>query len=165
MTDRGEFHFSEIERAASLESNVLLLGKTAWARKSLPLKFTNNQKEGEKAFRPINCPGIPPSSLGGHSLRAQKRSFYRGHRRFGRANSNMADGGTIFLDEIADAPIELQSKLLRVIENKNCAKGRRRKDKMCDVRIIAGTSHDLPTEWKGKVSERPLLSFWEHAPF
>jgi len=140
--------FCEIERAASLESNVLLLGKTGVGKEIAAVEIHRQSKRRGKAFRPINCPGIPPNLLEA-TLFGHKKGAFTGAIEDRKGEFEMADGGTIFLDEIADAPIELQSKLLRVIENKIVQRVGEEKTKMVDVRIIAGTSHDLHKDMEG----------------
>ncbi len=140
--------FREIERAASLESNVLLSGKTGVGKEIAAVEIHKQSERRGKAFRPINCPGIPPNLLEA-TLFGHKRGAFTGAIEDRKGEFEMADGGTIFLDEIADAPIELQSKLLRVIENKIVQRVGEEKTKMVDVRIIAATSHDLHTDMEG----------------
>ncbi len=140
--------FSEIERAASLESNILLLGKTGVGKEIAAVEIHRQSKRRRKAFRPINCPGIPPHLLEA-TLFGHKKGAFTGAIEDRKGEFEMADGGTIFLDEIADAPIELQGKLLRVIENKIVQRVGEEKTKMVDVRIIAATSHDLHRDMEG----------------
>jgi transcriptional regulator with AAA-type ATPase domain len=140
--------FCEIGRAASLESNVLLMGKTGVGKEIAAVEIHRQSERKEKAFRPINCPGIPPNLLEA-TLFGHKKGAFTGAIEDRKGEFEMADGGTIFLDEIADAPVELQGKLLRVIENKIVQRVGEEKTKTVDARIIAATSHDLHKDMEG----------------
>jgi len=138
----------EIRRIASLESNVLLLGKTGVGKEIAAVEIHRQSERRGKAFRPVNCPGIPTNLLEA-TLFGHKKGAFTGAIEDRKGEFELADGGTIFLDEIADVPIELQSKLLRVIENKTVQRVGEEKTKMVDVRIIAATSHDLHRDMDG----------------
>jgi DNA-binding NtrC family response regulator len=138
----------EIQRIASLGSNVLLLGKTGVGKEVAAVEIHRQSERRGKAFRPVNCPGIPTNLLEA-TLFGHKKGAFTGAIEDRKGEFELADGGTIFLDEIADVPIELQSKLLRVIENKTVQRVGEEKTKMVDVRIIAATSHDLHRDMEG----------------
>ena len=139
---------SEIQRIASLESNVLLLGKTGVGKEVAAVEIHKQSERRWKAFRPVNCPGIPTNLLEA-TLFGHKKGAFTGAIEDRKGEFELADGGTIFLDEIADVPIELQSKLLRVIENKTVQRVGEEKTKRVDVRIIAATSHELHRDMNG----------------
>ncbi|MBF0452587.1 MAG: sigma-54-dependent Fis family transcriptional regulator [Candidatus Magnetomorum sp.] len=135
--------FRWIEKAASTSVNVLISGESGTGKELVARAIHYNSDRRSAPFVPVNCTAIPDnlieSELFGHVKGA-----------FTGANSNrtgffkMADGGTIFLDEIGDASMNLQGKLLRVIQNKEILMlGSSRVHKI-DTRIIAATHKDLP---------------------
>jgi transcriptional regulator with PAS, ATPase and Fis domain len=134
--------FKEVQRIASLESNVLLLGKTGAGKEVAALEIHRQSQRRDKAFRVVNCPGIPYTLLE-DALFGHKKGAFTGAIEDKKGEIELADGGTLFLDEIADLSPELQSKLLRFIVDKTMTRVGETKEKRVDVRIIAATSHDL----------------------
>ena len=127
-------------------SNVLLLGKSGTGKDIFAQAIHNNSDRRKGPYVAINCAAIPrdlvTSELFGYSEGA-----FTGSRRGGNQGKfELADGGTIFLDEIAETPLELQAVLLRVIEDKTITRIGGTRIQPVDVRIIAATNKDLQEE-------------------
>jgi len=127
---------------AGYEVNVLITGESGTGKEIVSRIIHYSSKRKGNSFFPINCSAIPETLM---------ESIFFGHRKgsFTGADEDrkgvfeLAKGGTLFLDEIADMPVEMQSKLLRVIEEKKFRRIGTEKDIDSDVRIVAATNHDL----------------------
>lgn len=127
-------------------SNVLLLGESGTGKDIFAQAIHNASDRKNEPYLAINCAAIPrdliTSELFGYSEGA-----YTGSRRGGNQGKfELADGGTIFLDEIAETPLELQAVLLRVIEDKSVIRIGGSRIRPVDVRIIAATNRDILNE-------------------
>lgn len=127
-------------------SNVLLLGESGTGKDVFAQAIHNASHRKSGPYVAINCAAIPrdliTSELFGYSDGA-----YTGSRRGGNQGKfELADGGTIFLDEIAETPLELQAVLLRVIEDKSIVRIGGSRVRPVDVRIIAATNRDIMSE-------------------
>jgi len=127
-------------------SNVLLLGESGTGKDIFAQAIHNASDRRNGPYVAINCAAIPrdliTSELFGYSEGA-----YTGSRRGGNQGKfELADGGTIFLDEIAETPLELQAVLLRVLEDKSVVRIGGSRVRPVDVRIIAATNRDILNE-------------------
>ncbi len=127
-------------------SNVLLLGESGTGKDILAQAIHNASPRKDGPYVAINCAAIPrdliASELFGHAEGA-----FTGSRRGGsQGKFELADGGTIFLDEIAEIPLDIQSVLLRVIEDKYIVRVGGNEVRSIDVRIISATNRDLLAE-------------------
>lgn len=127
-------------------SNVLLLGESGTGKDVFAQAIHNAGERRNGPYVAINCAAIPrdliTSELFGH-----EEGAYTGSRRGGNQGKfELADGGTIFLDEIAETPLELQAVLLRVIEDKSIVRIGGSRVRPVDVRIIAATNRDIMSE-------------------
>ena len=130
-------------RSASTESPVLLLGETGTGKELLAQAIHNASPRAHKAFVSINSAAIPESLLEAEFFGTAPGAF-TGADRKGRAGKlQIAQGGTLFLDEIGDMPLPLQSKLLRVLQEKEFEPVGSNEMIQSDVRVIAATSTDL----------------------
>jgi transcriptional regulator with PAS, ATPase and Fis domain len=130
-------------RSASTESPVLLLGETGTGKELLAQAIHNASPRAHKAFVSINSAAIPESLLEAEFFGTAPGAF-TGADRKGRAGKLLiAQGGTLFLDEIGDMPLPLQSKLLRVLQEKEFEPVGSNEVIQSDVRVIAATSTDL----------------------
>jgi transcriptional regulator with GAF, ATPase, and Fis domain len=129
-------------KAAQTDSSVLLLGESGVGKELFAEQIHLNSVRGEKPFIRVNCAALPEnlieSELFGHVKGAFTDATYDRRGRF-----ELADGGTIFLDEIGDLPLSVQVKLLRVLQQKSFEKVGSSHTKKVDVRIIAATSKDI----------------------
>ncbi len=140
--------------ASQIMSNVLLLGESGTGKDILAQAIHNSSSRREGPYIAINCSTIPrdliTSELFGYSEGA-----FTGSKKGGNIGKfELADGGTIFLDEIGETPLELQTVLLRVIEDKSLIRVGGTKINTVDVRIIAATNKNLKEEVRaGKFRE------------
>ncbi|MBK7252588.1 MAG: sigma-54 factor interaction domain-containing protein [Ignavibacteria bacterium] len=145
--------FELIEKVAKAKVNVLIEGESGTGKElvSRAIHFNSNRKEGP--FVAINCSAIPDNLLESELFGHTKGAFT------GAVDTQLgvfeqADGGTLLLDEIADMPYNLQSKLLRVIENWEIKPLGSDKTKNIDVRLISATNQNL----RDMISNFPLNS-------
>ena len=131
-----------IERVADSDSTVLVSGESGTGKELVAKAIHYNSPRASGAFVPINCGAIPPelleSELFGHIKGAFTGAIAARVGRF-----ELANGGTIFLDEIGDMPAILQIKLLRVLQERQFEPVGSTKTQECDVRIIAATNVEL----------------------
>jgi PAS domain S-box-containing protein len=133
-------------RVAVTDSTILLTGESG-VGKSLLAKVIH--RASERRSRPllqINCAAIPESLLESELFGYEPGAFTGADRKGKIGLFEQADGGTIFLDEITEVPLHLQSKLLGVIHDKAFYKIGGREEKHVDVRIIAATNRDLASQ-------------------
>ncbi|WP_027350919.1 sigma-54 interaction domain-containing protein [Halotalea alkalilenta] len=130
-------------RAAGVEAAVLLLGETGTGKELLAHAIHGASSRAGGPFVSVNAAAIPASLLEAEFFGAVAGA-YTGAERKGRCGKlKLAEGGTLFLDEIGDMPLELQAKLLRVLQEKEFEPLGSNQVIRCDIRIIAATSRDL----------------------
>jgi PAS domain S-box-containing protein len=129
--------------AAGINSNVLLLGESGTGKELFAQSIHNKSARHQFPFIAINC-GALPRGLIESELFGYESGAFTGAKKEGLPGKfELADGGTIFLDEIADMPYEVQVSLLRVLQNKEITRLGGRYSKKIDVRIIAATNKNL----------------------
>jgi transcriptional regulator of acetoin/glycerol metabolism len=130
--------------AAGNASNVLLTGESGTGKELFAQAIHNGGTRKDGPFVAINC-GALPKSLIESELFGYSGGAFTGARRDGSVGKfELANGGTIFLDEIGDMPLEVQATLLRVLQNKEVTPIGSNRVVGIDVRIIAATNQDLP---------------------
>ncbi|MCL2232439.1 MAG: sigma 54-interacting transcriptional regulator [Treponema sp.] len=131
-----------IERVAKTDSSVLILGESGVGKEIFAERLHLLSPRSTKPFVRVNCAAIPEglleSELFGHVKGAFTNAIAARHGRF-----ELADGGTIFLDEIAELPLGLQAKLLRVIQERKFEKVGSDTTITVDIRILAATNRDI----------------------
>jgi Nif-specific regulatory protein len=131
-----------VDRIAPSEASVLILGESGVGKELFAERLHQKSRRSSKPFVRVNCAALPEtlleSELFGHVKGAFTDAYQDRNGRF-----ELADGGTIFLDEIAELPLRLQSKLLRVIQQKSFEKVGSSETKRVDVRVVAATNRDL----------------------
>lgn len=131
-----------IDRIAPSDASVLILGESGVGKELFAERLHKASKRAEKPFVRVNCAALPETLLESELFGHVKGAFTDAYQdRKGRFE--LADGGTIFLDEIAEMPLRLQSKLLRVLQQKTFEKVGSSETKSVDVRIITATNRDL----------------------
>jgi transcriptional regulator with PAS, ATPase and Fis domain len=130
-------------RSASTDSPVLLLGETGTGKELLAQAIHNASPRALKAFVSINSAAIPESLLEAEFFGTAPGAFTGADRKARAGKLQIAQGGTLFLDEIGDMPLPLQSKLLRVLQEKEFEPVGSNDVIQSDVRVIAATSTDL----------------------
>ena len=127
---------------ARSDASVLILGETGTGKEVLCRELHQNSPRNQAPIVPINCAAIPGSLLESELFGYTKGSFTGAlSDRVGRLE--LANGGTLFLDEIGDMPLELQSKMLRVLEDRVVEPLGGGRSKAINVRIIAATHRNL----------------------
>jgi transcriptional regulator with GAF, ATPase, and Fis domain len=134
-----------VEQVSSTDATVLILGESGTGKELLARAIHNISFRGDRPLVKVNCAALPgnliESELFGHEKGAFTGAIARKIGRF-----ELADGGTIFLDEIGDLPLELQAKLLRVLQDGEFERLGNSRTIKVDVRIIAATNRDLEKE-------------------
>ncbi|WNN39550.1 sigma 54-interacting transcriptional regulator [Pseudomonas inefficax] len=130
-------------RGASSDSPVLLLGETGTGKELLAHAIHAASARAHKAFVSINSAAIPETLLEAEFFGTAPGAFTGADRKGRSGKLQLAEGGTLFLDEIGDMPLALQSKLLRVLQEKEYEPVGSNQMLRSDVRIIAATSMDL----------------------
>jgi transcriptional regulator with GAF, ATPase, and Fis domain len=134
--------FEVLGKVAPTESTVLVTGESGTGKELLVRALHANSGRVEKPFMPINCGAIPKDLLESELFGHEKGAFTHAIKtRSGRFE--LADGGTIFLDEIGELDLNLQVKILRVIQEKEFERIGGNRTQKVDVRIVAATNRDL----------------------
>jgi PAS domain S-box-containing protein len=132
----------QVEQVAPTETSVLILGETGTGKELIARALHNLSLRKERPLVKINCAALPGNLIESELFGHEKGSFTGATaRRIGRFE--LADKGTIFLDEIGELPLELQSKLLRVLQEGEIERLGDSKTIKINVRVIAATHRDL----------------------
>ncbi|MCR2044395.1 sigma 54-interacting transcriptional regulator [Anaerosalibacter massiliensis] len=131
------------KRAAKTNSNILILGESGTGKELFAHAIHNLSERANGPFIKVNCGAIPYELLESELFGYEEGSF-TGAAKGGKIGKfKAADGGTIFLDEIGDLPMNMQVKLLRVLQDKEIEKIGSTESEEVDVRVIAATNRDL----------------------
>ncbi|SNR80562.1 regulatory protein, Fis family [Humidesulfovibrio mexicanus] len=137
--------YKVLEKVAPTDSTVLVTGESGTGKELLVRALHKNSKRADKPFVPINCGAIPKELLESELFGHEKGAFTHAIRsRPGRFE--LADGGTIFLDEIGEMDLSLQVKILRALQEKEIERVGGTGTKKVDVRVVAATNRDLEGE-------------------
>lgn len=131
-------------RLAVVDTTVLIMGESGVGKEVVArILHRANPKRSDKAFITINCGAIPYNLLEAE-LFGYERGAFTGASKEGKTGSfELADGGSIFLDEVGELPLDLQVKLLRVLQERNFKRVGGIKEINVDVRVIAASNKDL----------------------
>jgi formate hydrogenlyase transcriptional activator len=133
---------TQVTKVAPSDSTVLVLGETGTGKELIARAIHKRSKRSSRAFITVNCAAIPPSLIASELFGHEKGAFTGAlQRRLGRFE--LADGGTIFLDEIGDLPAETQIALLRVLQEGEIERVGGSQSISVDVRVLAATNRDL----------------------
>lgn len=137
--------FDDITQAAPSDTSVLILGESGTGKEKIAHCIHNLSARKGKSFIKLNCAALPATLIESELFGHEKGAFTGAHeRRIGKFER--ADKGTIFLDEIGEMPMELQVKLLRVLQEREIERVGGRDTIKVDVRFIAATNKNLERE-------------------
>ncbi len=133
---------NQVEQVAKLDTTVLILGETGVGKELVAQAIHNLSRRGNKPKVTVNCAAISANLIESELFGHEKGSFTGADsKRIGRFE--LAHGSTLFLDEIGELPIDMQVKLLRVLQENKFERVGGRKTIYSDVRLIAATNRDL----------------------
>jgi formate hydrogenlyase transcriptional activator len=133
---------TEVERVAPVDCAVLIQGETGTGKEVIARAIHDASPRRHNRFIALNCAAIP-SELLESELFGHERGAFTGACTQTKGRFQMADGGTLFLDEIGDMPLELQPKLLRVLQEREFERLGSTQTIRVNVRVVAATNQDL----------------------
>ncbi|MCF6345602.1 MAG: sigma-54 dependent transcriptional regulator [Thiomicrorhabdus sp.] len=131
-----------VQQVAQTDATVLVLGESGTGKEVVALALHNASERAGRPFVPINCGAIPAELLESELFGHEKGAF-TGAITARKGRFEMAEKGTIFLDEIGDMPLPMQVKLLRVLQERSYERVGGNKSFQCDIRVIAATHRNL----------------------
>ncbi len=134
-----------VETVATTHANVVVAGETGTGKELISRAVHNLSSRKGKALIKVNCASIPRELFESEFFGHVKGAF-TGALRHRAGRFELADGGTLFLDEVGEIPLEMQSKLLRVLQEGQFERVGDERTRQVDVRIIAATNRDLKRE-------------------
>ncbi|MGH7766508.1 MAG: sigma-54-dependent transcriptional regulator [Candidatus Binatia bacterium] len=138
-----------IGQVANTDASILIQGESGTGKELVAKTIHYNSARWNKPFTAVNCAAIPRELLESELFGHEKGSFTGAlERRIGKFE--LAEDGTLFLDEVGDIPVELQTKLLRVLQEREYSRVGGREVLKADVRILAATNQDLEKSVRDK---------------
>ncbi|HET7004527.1 MAG TPA: sigma 54-interacting transcriptional regulator, partial [Candidatus Binatia bacterium] len=133
---------AQVAKVAGVDSTVLILGETGTGKELIARAIHKRSKRAARAFIRVNCAAIPQTLIASELFGHEKGAFTGAlQRRLGRFE--LADGGTIFLDEVGELPAETQTALLRVLQEREFERVGSSQPIAVDVRVLAATNRNL----------------------
>ena len=134
--------FNLVEQVLVTDVNVLIIGESGTGKELLARAIHDGSRRREGPFVPVNSAAINPE-LADSLLFGHKKGAFTGAHEDTAGYFEQANGGTIFLDEIGDMPMDIQAKVLRILEEKMVRRVGEQKERKLDFRVIAATNRDL----------------------
>jgi transcriptional regulator with PAS, ATPase and Fis domain len=132
----------QVAKVAATDSTVLILGETGTGKEMIARAIHKRSKRSNRAFIRVNCAAIPPTLITSELFGHEKGAFTGAtQRRLGRFE--LADGGTIFLDEVGELPPETQSAVLRVLQEREFERVGSSQSISVNARVLSATNRDL----------------------
>jgi two-component system response regulator HydG len=131
-----------MRQVAPSNISVLITGESGTGKELIAQAIHNNSRRAKRQFVPLNCAGLSESILE-DELFGHVKGAFTGAERERQGRFEYADGGTLFLDEVGDMPLNMQAKLLRVLESGEVVRLGSNEVRHVDVRLLAATNHDL----------------------
>jgi PAS domain S-box-containing protein len=147
---------TQAEQVAKTDSTVLLLGETGTGKELLARAIHSMSLRKDRPLVTVNCASLPPTLIESE-LFGREQGAYTGAMTKMIGRFEIADGSTLFLDEIGEIPLDLQSKLLRVLEEGSFERLGSTKPLHANVRVIAATNRDIEHEVKEGKFRRDLF--------
>jgi PAS domain S-box-containing protein len=136
---------AQIDAVAPTPANVLILGESGVGKEMVARAIHDRSERADNPLVKVNCASIPKELFESEFFGHVKGAFTGAHRdRVGRLQ--LADGGTVFLDEVGEIPLDLQGKLLRALQEREFERVGDERTIKVDVRVVAATNRDLEAE-------------------
>ena len=136
---------NRIEQVSRTDATVLVMGETGAGKELISQAIHEKSKRGEKPFIKVNC-AVFPENLVESELFGHERGAFTGAEQLRKGRFELADGGTMFLDEISELSLKTQTKFLRVLQDGEFERVGGSQTLKVDVRVICATNHDLDQE-------------------
>lgn len=137
--------FEVIAKVAETRATVLINGESGTGKELAARSIHQNGPRRERPFVPVNCGAIPPNLMESEFFGHVKGAF-TGADQAKKGLIAESDGGTLFLDEVAELPLDMQVKLLRVLQEEEVRRVGELSSRKVDLRVVAATNKDLPEE-------------------
>ncbi|MDL2314218.1 sigma 54-interacting transcriptional regulator [Desulfovibrio sp. OttesenSCG-928-C14] len=140
----------QCRRIADLDIPVLISGESGVGKELFAQSMHSGGSRAQKPFMAVNCAALPLHLIESELFGYEKGAFTGAQSNGKPGKFELANGGTIFLDEIGELPLDIQAKLLRVLDNYKISRIGGTREKTLDVRVIAATNRDLAHEVENK---------------
>ena len=137
--------FEKIQRVSATGADVLILGETGVGKELVARSIHKRSQRSDARFIPVDCGAIPENLLESELFGHERGAFTGAHTR-SLGLLELADGGTFFLDEIGELPLQLQAKLLRTLQERKFRRVGGKQEIPVNVRVVAATNRDLTVE-------------------
>jgi DNA-binding NtrC family response regulator len=137
--------FADLDRVAATDATVLITGETGVGKERVAEAIHERSARSAGPFVVLDCGAVPPQ-LFEAQLFGHEQGAFTDAKKAAPGVFELAEGGTVFLDEIGELPLELQSRLLRVVETRTVRRLGGQRTRELDVRVLAATNRDLAAE-------------------